>query len=145
MWAGEAVLYGDRTASEGSGGVVPVDAASSCRLNNRGEEVQMATDFEDYKDRYTTIKMRREGGVLEFTFHTDNGPLRWNRGPHYEFGHAFSDIQRDPENKVIIMTGTGDEFSGPASSQGTFPTSTAEQWDATMRCRYDVDDESVES
>ncbi len=93
----------------------------------------MATNFEDYKNSYTTIKMTREDGILQLTFHTEDGPLRWGRGPHYEFGHAFSDIQRDPENKVIIMTGTGETFSGPASSPGTFPSSTAEQWDSTMR------------
>ncbi len=93
----------------------------------------MTTSFDDYKDRYSTIKMHREGGILELRFHTDDGPLMWGRGPHYEFGQAFSDIHRDPVNKVIIMTGTGEQFSGPASSPGTFPSSTALQWDSTIR------------
>lgn len=30
------------------------------------------------------------------------------RGPHRELGLAFADIARDPENKVLILT--GDDF-----------------------------------
>ena len=93
----------------------------------------MSTKFDEYYDRYSTIRMERQDGVLELTFHTDGGPLRWGGVPHAEFGHAFSDIGRDPENRVIIMTGTGDEFSGPRASPGTFPQTNAQGWDATLR------------
>ena len=93
----------------------------------------MDTDFNEYHDRYSTIQMERSDGILELTFHTDGGPLRWGQAPHSEFGHAFSEIGRDPENKVIIMTGTGEEFSGPRSSPETFPSDTAIGWDNTLR------------
>lgn len=93
----------------------------------------MTTSFEEYCDRYKSIRMERHSGVLELTFHTDNGPLQWGTAPHAEFGHAFSDIGRDPENKIIIMTGTGEFFSGPKASPETFPRSTAEAWDSTIR------------
>ena len=68
----------------------------------------------DYQDKYNSIKFRRDDGILEMTLHTDGGSLRWSRGPHGELVQAFLDIGRDRANKVVIMTGTGDEFSGPA-------------------------------
>ncbi|MBN9562604.1 MAG: hypothetical protein J0H14_18035 [Alphaproteobacteria bacterium] len=39
--------------------------------------------------------------------------------PHGEFPDAFSDIARDRENRVVIMTGTGEEFSGVRASPQT--------------------------
>jgi enoyl-CoA hydratase/carnithine racemase len=72
--------------------------------------------FDDYRNRYKTIRMRREDGILEVTLHTDGGPLRWGRLPHKELEEAFLEIGRDRENHVVILTGTGDEFSGPAPS-----------------------------
>lgn len=68
----------------------------------------------DYQDKFDTISFRREDGILEMTLHTDGGPLRWGRKPHGELEQAFLDVNRDRENQVIIITGTGDEFSGPA-------------------------------
>lgn len=70
--------------------------------------------FEDYATKFKTIRFKREDGILEMTVHTDGGPLRWGRLPHGELEQAFLDINRDRENHVIILTGTGAEFSGPA-------------------------------
>ena len=39
--------------------------------------------------------------------------MRWGRLPHAELEEAFHNIARDRENQIVIMTGTGDEFSGP--------------------------------
>ena len=33
--------------------------------------------FDDYATGYRSIKMRREDGILELTFHTNDGPLEW--------------------------------------------------------------------
>lgn len=71
--------------------------------------------FEDYRDKYQSISMRREDGILEITFGTDGGPLQWGRLPHAELEEAFLNIGRDRDNKLVIMTGTGDEFSGPVA------------------------------
>jgi len=75
--------------------------------------------FDSYKDKYSTIAMRRERGILELRFHTDGGPLKWGMKPHGEFPDAFADIARDKDNRVVIMTGTGDEFSGIRATPGT--------------------------
>ncbi|SLN28178.1 6-oxocamphor hydrolase [Aquimixticola soesokkakensis] len=76
--------------------------------------------FDAYKDRYQTLKMERDAeGILLLTCHTDGGPLRWGALPHEEWPEAFHDIAMDRENRVIILTGTGDEFSGPRPPAAT--------------------------
>jgi enoyl-CoA hydratase/carnithine racemase len=74
---------------------------------------KLRTTLADYQDRYETIKFRRENGILEMTLVTDGGPLVWNRRAHAELEEAFLNIGRDRDNQVVIMTGTGDDFSGP--------------------------------
>ena len=73
----------------------------------------LRTKFEDYAHKYQTILMRREEGILELTLHTEGRSLRWGRLPHAELEEAFHHIARDRENQIVIMTGIGDEFSGP--------------------------------
>ena len=92
-------------------------------------------ELAQYADRYSCIKMQRRDGILEVRFHTDDGPLRWGHtgGPHQELAEAFADIARDPDNHIVIMTGTGDAFSGPVASPDTFPRSTAESWEHIRR------------
>jgi enoyl-CoA hydratase/carnithine racemase len=75
---------------------------------------RLRTKLEDYAQKYQTIRFRREDGILEMTLHTGGGSLRWGRLPHAELEEAFLNVGRDRENKVIILTGTGEEFSGPA-------------------------------
>lgn len=72
------------------------------------------TDFADYKDKYSSVRMRRDDGILEMTFHTDGGSLRWSKRAHEDLEQAFLDVGRDRGNEVIIITGIGDEYSGPA-------------------------------
>lgn len=86
--------------------------------------------FEEYANRYQTIQMERRNGILQLTFHTDGGPLQWGLLPHREFAEAFRDVGGDRDNKVVIITGTGDLFSGPRpATGGTGMRSTPGQWD----------------
>ena len=50
------------------------------------------------RDSLFTIKVKRQFGR----------PAQG--GIHYELGQAFYEIGRDYENRVVIMTGTGDNF-----------------------------------
>lgn len=77
------------------------------------------TTLDTYATKYKTIRMERRDGILQLTFHTEGGPLRWGLLPHGEFPDAFADIARDRENRVVIMTGTGEEFSGVRASPQT--------------------------
>ena len=86
--------------------------------------------FAEYATKYQTIKMERREGILQMTFHTTGGSLRWGLLPHREFPAAFADIGSDRENKVIIMTGTGEEFSGPRPEGSYRPGGSPRAWDA---------------
>jgi enoyl-CoA hydratase/carnithine racemase len=59
---------------------------------------------------YQTIEWERRDGATELRLHTDGGPLRWNPVAHRELGDALAEIARDRETKVLIVTGTGDQF-----------------------------------
>src|SRR3989442_1117068 len=85
--------------------------------------------FDDYATKYQTVRMERRDGILQMTFHTGGGPLQWGLLPHGEFPQAFRDVGSDPENKVVIITGTGDTYSGPRAAGGTGMRSTPAQWD----------------
>jgi len=89
------------------------------------------TTLADYKNAYRSLKFERRNGILQVTFHSNGGPLIWGHigGPHAEFAHAFADIARDTENKIVIMTGTGDIFSGPPADKTTFPRGGPESWE----------------
>jgi len=77
------------------------------------------TTLADYADRYPSARCERRDGILLVTLHTDGESLRWGMGVHAELPDLFADIARDRENRVMILTGTGDEFSGPAATPGT--------------------------
>lgn len=66
--------------------------------------------FDEYRDRYRHASLTRTDGVLEVALHSDGGPLVWGDSPHTELGYLFADIAADPENRVVILGGTGDSF-----------------------------------
>ena len=68
------------------------------------------TVLADYANKYETVSVHREGGILQVTFHSGDGSLLWGEASHRELGYAFADIGADPENKVVILTGTGDDY-----------------------------------
>jgi enoyl-CoA hydratase/carnithine racemase len=79
----------------------------------------------DYQNKYECMHFERRDGVLLVTFHTKGGPLRWGIGPHEECPRAFYDMAGDRDTKVMIFTGTGDEYSGPeitGHATSVFPT-----------------------
>jgi enoyl-CoA hydratase/carnithine racemase len=89
--------------------------------------------LENYADRYTNICFARSEGVLEVRLHTRGGEALWGaseRSLHNELGHAFVDLARDPENKVVLLTGTGRSFISAMDPQERPPEPTlAEMWD----------------
>lgn len=84
--------------------------------------------YEDYANKYQHVRMERRNGILQISFHTNGGTLKWGAGPHEEFGACFNDIGSDPENKVIIMTGTGEKFNAEFDAGG-FGEITPRSWD----------------
>jgi len=88
--------------------------------------------FDSYATSFEHIRMSRKDGILEVRLHSKDGPLRWGFKPHLELSRAFRAIAQDRENLVMILTGTGDEFSGPRASEGVeqgFHSMRAAHWD----------------
>jgi enoyl-CoA hydratase/carnithine racemase len=78
----------------------------------------------DYAERYRDIAFTRRDGVLEMRLHSGDGPLLWNDRIHTDLGDAFHQVGQDTENKVVILTGTGDAFCpGPDPDSFHFDTS----------------------
>jgi enoyl-CoA hydratase/carnithine racemase len=77
-----------------------------------------AHTFESYREKYENVRMQRDDGILEVAFHTRGGPLAFNGYVHEALVHAFRDIGDDPDNHVVILTGTGDEFCTQISAKG---------------------------
>lgn len=77
------------------------------------------TTLADYADRYPAARCERRDGILQVTLHTNGGSLRWGMDVHAQLPDLFVDIARDRDNRVVIITGIGDEFSGPAATPGT--------------------------
>lgn len=66
--------------------------------------------LDHYANKYERFRLEREDGVLQLTLHTDGGPFVFDAVAHRDFASAFADIAEDVENKVVILTGTGDRF-----------------------------------
>jgi len=64
--------------------------------------------------------------------HTRNGPLQWaardSTSVHAALGDAFYDVGHDADNRVVIMTGTGDEFLTALDAQEPIETFDADTW-----------------
>ena len=73
----------------------------------------------DYADKYQSARLERRDGILQVTLHTEGQSLRWGFLPHGELPELFHDIGADRDNRVVILTGTGAEFSGPRATPGT--------------------------
>lgn len=74
----------------------------------------------DYESKYQTIRFLRTDGVLEMTLHTRGGDALWGiseQSLHNELGLACADIARDSQNKVVILTGTGNTFIAAMDDQ----------------------------
>lgn len=67
--------------------------------------------FDDYANKYKHIQMERRDGILQMRLHTDGGTLHWGEAPHAELGQCYYDVGSDPENRAVIVTGTGDYFN----------------------------------
>jgi enoyl-CoA hydratase/carnithine racemase len=88
----------------------------------------MRVDFATYSSAYRHVVMTRDDGVVELRLHTDGGPLVWGDGPHSELGYCFDDVGSDHDNRLVILTGTGDEFIARLDTSWV-GAMTPEKWD----------------
>lgn len=72
------------------------------------------TVLNDYRDKYKHLRFDRdENGILEVLLHSDGDSLQLSMPQHRELTSAFREIALDRDNRVVLLTGTGEEFIGP--------------------------------
>src|ERR1700740_2748799 len=75
--------------------------------------------FDVYRASFPNARLTRsKSGVLEVAFHTDGGTLVFNGFTHEQFVHLFHAIGSDPDNRVVILTGSGDAFMETITPDG---------------------------
>jgi enoyl-CoA hydratase/carnithine racemase len=100
--------------------------------------------FDEYSQKYKFVKMERKNGILLMVTHSKGDTLNWSYkdpdaypGIYYELAEAWNDIGSDVENKVVIWTGAGDGFMGPAGSGQPAPPRSARGWErSNWKGRY---------
>jgi len=82
------------------------------------------------------MKMTRKNGIIEVVMHSDGGPLNYLWDMHELWGQAWREIGSDPENQVIIISGSGDKWLVGDPSLWKVPFA---QWpgDAKLKMRMD--------
>jgi enoyl-CoA hydratase/carnithine racemase len=76
--------------------------------------------FDDYSKTFADFfhMERRADGVLLVEAHTAGGPIQLSVQNHRALGQMLKTVGADPENEVLILTGSGDEFMMRSDPEG---------------------------
>ena len=74
---------------------------------------------------------RTPTGVLTLRFHTEGGPATFTGQMHSDLPRALYEIGEDRDNKVLIVTGTGDRFMTEIDGQSLDDPTRPAAWDKT--------------
>ena len=67
--------------------------------------------LDGYRESFPNARLTRsKTGVLEVALHTNGGTLVFNGYTHEQFVDLFHAIGADPDNRVVILTGSGNAF-----------------------------------
>ncbi len=89
--------------------------------------------FDTYRDAFPNARLTRKvNGVLEVALHTNGGKLLFNGHTHEQFVDLFHQIGEDRDNRVVILTGTGDAFMDAIDPEG-FDFFTPQGYDKILR------------
>jgi enoyl-CoA hydratase/carnithine racemase len=79
-----------------------------------------------YFTQYKNLAVSRtDSGVLTVRFHSGGGPHTFDGTTHHDFPRLMEDIAFDKDNRILVLTGTGDSFinniDGPSLGDITKP------------------------
>lgn len=76
--------------------------------------------FDDYAEAFKDFFRleRRADGVILAEAHTLGGPIQLSVQNHRALGQMLKTIGADPENELLILTGSGDEFMMESDPEG---------------------------
>lgn len=93
------------------------------------------TDIQDpaYFTAFENMRLTRTpSGVLTLAFHTDGGPATFTGTLHTELPRALYEIGEDRDNKVLVLTGTGDRFMTDIDGASLGDITKPLEWDRTI-------------
>ncbi|MTD53829.1 enoyl-CoA hydratase/isomerase family protein [Amycolatopsis pithecellobii] len=77
------------------------------------------TYLEEYSERWSEyFTFKREDGILEMRMHTEHDSAKWSLELHRAFIPALADVGHDPENEILIFSGTGEKFLDSMDPEG---------------------------
>jgi enoyl-CoA hydratase/carnithine racemase len=89
---------------------------------------------------------RTRSGVLTLRFHTEGGSATFTGQMHTDFPRALYEIGKDRDNRVLVLTGTGDRFMTEIDGQSlddptkpAVPTSSSATPSRCSRREADID------
>jgi len=75
--------------------------------------------LDTYHESFPNARLTRsKGGVLEVVLHTNGDTLVFNGHTHEQFVELFHAIGSDPDNRVVILTGSGNAFMESITPDG---------------------------
>jgi enoyl-CoA hydratase/carnithine racemase len=75
--------------------------------------------FDTYREGFPNARLTRsKSGVLEVALHTGGDTLIFDGHTHEQFVDLFHAIGSDPDNRVVILTGSGSAFMETISPEG---------------------------
>jgi enoyl-CoA hydratase/carnithine racemase len=97
--------------------------------------------FNEYVDSFSCVAFHRhDDGVLEMRLHDNGGSFAYKHahddaqpGTQAELLAAFGAIAADPDNRVLLITGSGSQFSGPSATTEPFPRGDIGEWEQLRR------------
>jgi enoyl-CoA hydratase/carnithine racemase len=85
-----------------------------------------------YFNSYENLAMERtDSGTLTVRLHTDGGPIVFTGQAHRDLPRALAEIGEDRENKVVILTGTGEMFMDEIDGASLGEIFKPAEWDKT--------------
>jgi enoyl-CoA hydratase/carnithine racemase len=75
--------------------------------------------FEDYREAFKEFfQLQRHDGVVVAAAHTTGGPIQLSVQNHRALGQMLKTLGADPENEVLILTGSGEDFMMDSDPEG---------------------------
>ena len=95
------------------------------------------TRYSEYQNSYANYRFElTDDGILFMQCHTDGDSLVWSWQAHDEMSDAFADIAGDREIKVLIHTGTGENYN---ANWGRLPTANRRNSPSTRPCQISAE------
>ncbi|MCD8019100.1 MAG: enoyl-CoA hydratase/isomerase family protein [Clostridiales bacterium] len=104
--------------------------------------VPVPVPFEEYSKKYEGHLhiTRTPDGVVLMQLNNNGGPIIWARPIHRAFHMAVRDIASDPDNKLLIITGTGDYWVGYGLDPGGMKSSGIDESTHKARAQATIED-----